>query len=85
MNKIVPTAFVLIDFAAGLLGHKFASVPVAHAQTGTSPEWSVWATSHGLVNASAIKPAVAGVQHVADCIIADATNAPAATPTGPIS
>lgn len=85
MNKLVPTALVLIALASGLLGYKFASAPVAHAQTGSSPEWSVWATSHGLVNASATKPAVAGVQHVADCIIADATNAPAASPIGPIS
>ena len=84
MNKKVVPAFVLITLIIGLLSYKFASSPKAHAQTTPPPEWSVWATSHSTVNAYATKPAVAGMQHVADCILADATNAPSATPTGPI-
>lgn len=84
MNKRVFPAFVLITLAACLLVYKFASAPSARAQTTPPPEWSVFSTSHSPVNASATRPAVAGMQHVADCIIADATNSPGAAPTGPI-
>src|SRR5215467_15751279 len=83
MNKKVLPAVVLITLAF-LLGDKFASAPSAHAQTTPPPEWSVWATSHSTVNALASKPGIAGVQHVADCILANASNAPGAAPAGPI-
>lgn len=84
MNKRVLPAFVLITLAASLLTYKFASTPMAHAQTTPPPEWSIWATSHNGTNASTIRAGVAGITHVADCIIADASNAPGVTPTGPI-
>ncbi|MGO9577394.1 MAG: hypothetical protein ACLPTQ_24035 [Terriglobales bacterium] len=86
MNKSVLAAFVLITVAACLLSYKFASAPAAHAQTTPPAEWSAWATSHNGVNAYATEPGASGVQHVADCIIADATNAPDAIPAvaGPI-
>ena len=84
MNKKVLPVFLLITLAACLLVYKFASAPSAHAQTTPPPEWSVWATSHSTVNALASKPGIAGVQHVADCILANASNAPGATPAGPI-
>jgi len=84
MNKRVLPAFVLIAVTACLLSYKFGAAPLAHAQTTPTPEWSAWATSHGPVNAYATRPAVAGMQHVADCIIANASNAPGAAPVGPI-
>src|SRR5215467_13076297 len=84
MTKRVLPAFVLITLAACLLSYKFTSAPMAHAQTTEPPEWSVWATSHGPVNASATKSGVVGMQHVADCILANASNAPGAAPAGPI-
>jgi hypothetical protein len=84
MNKRLLPAFVLIILTVSLLSYKFGSAPMAHAQTTPPPEWSVWATSHSSANAYATKPGVAGVTHVADCIIADATNAPGAAPAGPI-
>lgn len=83
MNKRVLPAILLVTLTACLLSYKFGSAPAAHAQT-TTPEWSVVATSHSPVNASAIRPAVAGMQHVADCILVNASNAPGATPAGPI-
>lgn len=75
---------MLITLTACLLTYKFGFAPTARAQTTAPAEWSVWATSHGPVNAYATKPGVAGIQHVADCIVADVTNAPGATPSGPI-
>jgi hypothetical protein len=84
MSKRVLPALVLITLAACLLSYKFGSAPTAHAQTTAPAEWSAWVTSHSTVNAFATRPAVVGMQHVADCIIADAVNAPAATPAGPI-
>ncbi|MGB8063570.1 MAG: hypothetical protein WCF26_16875 [Candidatus Sulfotelmatobacter sp.] len=84
MNKRILAAFTLIIVAACLLSYKLASAPTAHAQSATPAEWSVWTTSHSTVNAYATKPGIAGVQHIADCIIADATNTPGATPAGPI-
>jgi hypothetical protein len=84
MNRGQVAAFVLIIVAACLVSYKFGEVPTARAQAATPVEWSVWTTSHSTVNAYATKAAVAGVTHVADCIIADATNAPGAAPAGPI-
>jgi hypothetical protein len=84
MNKKIIPAFVLIALAASLLSYKFASAPNAHAQTTTPPEWSVWTTSHNATTAIATRAAVAGITHVADCIIVNAVNAPGKTPTGPI-
>jgi len=81
-KRVLPV--VLITLAACLLSYKFGSAPAAHAQATAPAEWSVWATSHSTVNAFATKPGVASVQHVADCIIVNATNAPGAAPTGPI-
>jgi len=84
MNKRVVAAFVLITLAISLLTYKFASAPMAHAQTTPPPEWSVWTTSHNATTAVANRAAVAGITHVADCIIVDATNLPGKAPTGPI-
>lgn len=84
MTKRVLPALLFITLAACFISYKLGSAPTAHAQTTAPAEWSVWATSHSTVNAFATKPAVSGMQHVADCIIADAVNAPGATPTGPI-
>lgn len=83
MTKRVLPVLVLITLTS-LLSYKFGSAPTARAQTVAPAEWSVWATTHSPVNAYATKPGVAGVQHVADCVIADAINAPGAQPTGPI-
>jgi len=84
MHKRVIPAFLLVTLAACVLVYKFASAPMAHAQTTPPPEWSLWATSHSTVNAFVSKAGVAGVQHVADCILANASNAPGAAPAGPI-
>jgi len=84
MTKRVLPAFVLITLIACLLSYKFGSAPTVRAQTTVPPEWSVWTTSHSTTNAYATKPGVSGVQHVADCIIADATNSAGAAPAGPI-
>jgi len=84
MTKRVLPAFLLITLAACLLVYKFASAPMAHAQTTPPPEWSLWATSHSTVNASVTKAGAAGLQHVADCILVDVSNAPGAAPAGPI-
>ena len=81
-KRVLPV--VLITLIACLLSYKFGAAPTAHAQTTGPAEWSVWTTSHSTANAYATKPGVAGEQHIADCIIADATNAPGATPAGPI-
>lgn len=84
MTKRVFPVFVLTMLAISFLIYKFASAPMAHAQTTTPPEWSVWTTSHNATNAIAAKAAAAGVTHVADCLIVDATNLPGKAPTGPI-
>lgn len=84
MTKKVLPAFVLVTLVACLLGYKFGSAPAVRAQTTAPAEWSVAATSHSTVNTYATKPAVVGVQHVADCVIADATNTPGVVPSGPI-
>jgi hypothetical protein len=84
MNNRIVAAFLLLTVAACLLSYKFGSAPTAHAQVATPPEWSVWTASHSTVNAFATKAAVAGITHVADCIIADASNTPGSAPAGPI-
>jgi len=84
MTKRLLPLFVLITLAACLLSYKFGSAPTVRA-AGTSAEWSVFFNSHSSAPASATRPAVAGVQHVADCIIAGALNTPGSSASGPIS
>ncbi len=84
MTKRMLPIFVLITLATCFLGYKFGSAPTARAATAPA-EWSVFFNSHSSAPASATKPAEAGVQHVADCIIAGALNTPGSSPSGPIA
>lgn len=82
-NRILPV-FVLITLAACFFSYRFGSAPAVSAASAPA-EWSVFFNAHSSAPAAAIEPAVAGAQHVADCIIAGALNTPGSTPSGPIS
>lgn len=84
MTKRFVPLFVLITLAACWLSYKFGSAPSVHA-AGANGEWSIFFNSHSSAPAGVTQPAVAGVAHVADCIIAGALNTPGSAPSGPIS
>lgn len=84
MTKRLLPLFVLITLAACLLSYKFGSAPAVRAASAPG-EWSVFFNSHSSAPAAATRPAVAGEQHVADCIVAGALNTPGSTASGPIS
>ncbi|MGA9389711.1 MAG: hypothetical protein WBV69_04615 [Candidatus Sulfotelmatobacter sp.] len=75
---------MLITLAACFFSYKFGSAPAVRAAT-TTAEWSIFSNVHSSADDSATRPAVAGVQHVADCIIAGALNSPGSTALGPVA
>lgn len=71
MSKKTVFAFSILALTACFLSYKVGSTPTAHAATLPPPpaEWvlSDFSETAG-VDASVTRPAVAGVQHVADCV-----------------
>jgi len=86
MTKKILPLFALITLAACLLSYKLGSAPTAHAQTLPPPpnEWSLQKLNATQNATTVTKPAVSGVQHVADCIIASAVNLTGANIPGPV-
>jgi len=97
-KKAVPVLALLI-LAACFVSYKLGSAPVAFAKPRSAPqdavtpslppppaEWSLYnlqvSKSFG---ATVNKPGVAGVQHVADCIMASGVTATGSTISGPIN
>jgi len=83
MPKKAILLFTFLALAACFLSYKLGSVPVAMAKARPAlqddervppplpappAEWVVFKTAVGNVLATAVKPGVAGVQHVVDCV-----------------
>jgi len=101
MQKRAALTFTLLALTACFLSYKFGSAPVALAKShpsqqeiGAAPpplpappnEWSLTNLQVSKTfGANVNKAGVAGVQHVADCIMASAVTAPGSSILGPVT
>jgi hypothetical protein len=73
MSKKVIFLFTLLILIGCMLGYKFGSAPVAHAQSlpASPATWSLTNSYDGATGqVSVTQPAVSGAQHVVTCITA---------------